>query len=136
VSPSLVGAERPVSRPMSNPGNYTNLPGMTAIKAALLLLVALAVVFGARVADARAQSVGAVELFVSPGGRDSWPGTKSRPFATLQRAQRAVRSRTARMSSDIVVSLRGGTYRLRRPLRLSAAGGDSGENGHRVIYQA
>jgi hypothetical protein len=40
------------------------------------------------------------------------------------------------MSSDIVVSLRGGRYRLRRPLHLSAAAGDSGENGHRVIYQA
>ena len=40
------------------------------------------------------------------------------------------------MRSDIVVSLRGGTYRLRRPLRMSAAAGDSGQNGHRVIYQA
>ena len=82
------------------------------------------------------QSVGAVELFVSPDGRDSWPGTESRPFATLERAQRAVRARTAGMRSDIIVSLRGGTYRLRKPLRFSAAAGDSGQNGHRVIYQA
>ena len=101
-----------------------------------MILVAVAGVFGARVGVASAQPVGAVELFVSPGGRDSWPGTKRRPFATLERAQRAVRSRTAGMRSDIVVSLRGGTYRLRRPLRLSAAAGDSGQNGHRVIYRA
>jgi Right handed beta helix region len=112
------------------------LHGMTAIRASVLILVLVAGVFGARVADAPAQSARAVELFVSPSGKDSWPGTKSRPFATLQRAQRAVRARTAGMSSDIVVNLRGGTYRLRRPLRLSAAAGDSGENGHRVIYQA
>ena len=109
---------------------------MTATKASVLILVAVAGVFGARVGAAPAQSAGAVELFVSPDGRNSWPGTKSHPFATLQRAQRAVRARTAAMSSDIVVSLRGGTYRLRRPLRFSAAAGDSGQNGHRVVYQA
>lgn len=109
---------------------------MTAIKASLLIFVVLAGVFGARVMATPAQAVEAVELFVSPAGRDSWPGTKSRPFATLERAQRAVRARTAKMSSDLVVNLRGGTYRLRRPWRLSAAAGDSGENGHRVIYQA
>ena len=111
--------------------------GMTAIKASLLILVAAAGVFGARAPAAHAQSLGAVELFVSPSGRDSWPGTKSRPFATLKRAQRAVRGRTAGMSSnDIVVNLRSGTYRLRKPLRLSAAAGDSGENGRAVVYQA
>jgi hypothetical protein len=49
---------------MSNPWGYKNLPGMTSIKALLLLLVALAVVFGARVEPASAQPVGAVELFV------------------------------------------------------------------------
>jgi hypothetical protein len=120
---------------MSNPRRNANLADMTAIKASVLLLVALAAVFGARVDSAPAQS-GAVELFVSPSGKDSWPGTRSQPFASLRRAQRAVRARTAAMGSDVVVNLRGGTYRLRRPLRLSAAAGDSGANGHRVIYQA
>jgi hypothetical protein len=121
---------------MSNPPGNANLAGMTAIRAFLSLLVALAGVLGAQAVAAPAQPVGATELFVSPGGRDSWPGTRSQPFATLERAQRAVRARTAGMSSDVVVSLRGGSHRLRRPLRLSAAAGDSGENGHRVIYQA
>jgi Right handed beta helix region len=109
---------------------------MTALKSSLPILVVLAGVFGVGVAPAPAQPAGAVELFVSPEGRDTWPGTSSRPFATLERARQAVRARTARMSSDVVVNLRGGTYRLRKPLRLSAAAGDSGENGHRVIYQA
>jgi hypothetical protein len=44
--------------------------GMTAIKASLLILVAVA---------APAQSAAAAELFVSPSGRDSWPGTR-RPW--------------------------------------------------------
>ncbi len=66
---------------------------MTAIKASLLIIVVAAGVFGTRVETAPAQSMGEVELFVSPGGRDSWPGTKSHPFATLERARRAVRAR-------------------------------------------
>src|SRR5829696_1153335 len=119
----------PSSRPMCMRGGTPIIIGMTAIKASLLILVAFAAV--------PPQSAGAVELFVSPAGRDSWPGTKSRPFATLERARRAVRGQTAGMRpSDIVVNLRGGTYRLRRPFRLSAAAGDSGENGRTVIYQA
>jgi hypothetical protein len=118
-------------------GRTPRILGMTAIKALLLILIAVAGVFGARVVAAPAQSVGVVELFVSPTGRDSWPGTKSRPFATLKRAQRAVRGQTAGMSSnDIVVNLRGGTYGLRRPLRLSGTAGDSGQNGRAVVYQA
>jgi hypothetical protein len=40
------------------------------------------------------------------------------------------------MASDIVVNLRGGTYRLTAPLRMSGAAGDSGRRGHRVVYQA
>jgi hypothetical protein len=47
-----------------------------------------------------------------------------------------VRTRTATMRRDIVVSIESGTYVLDAPLQLSAAAGDSGENGHRVIYQA
>ncbi|MER5940810.1 right-handed parallel beta-helix repeat-containing protein [Streptomyces sp. NPDC001928] len=76
------------------------------------------------------------ELYVAPWGNDGWPGTFERPFATPGRAQQAVRARTAAMTSDIVVNLRGGTYRLTAPLRMSQAAGDSGRGGHRVVYQA
>jgi hypothetical protein len=76
------------------------------------------------------------QFFVSPAGNDAWPGTKHRPFASLTRAQRAVRTLTSRMRSDVVVNLRGGTYTLRDPLVLSSQSGDSGENGHRVVYRA
>ncbi|MGF0174614.1 right-handed parallel beta-helix repeat-containing protein [Streptomyces sp. Marseille-Q5077] len=76
------------------------------------------------------------QLYVAPWGSDGWPGTFERPFATPARAQQAVRARTAGMTSDIVVNLRGGTYRLTAPLRMSQAAGDSGRGGHRVVYQA
>lgn len=76
------------------------------------------------------------QLYVAPWGKDTWPGTLDRPFATPARAQQAVRARAPRMTSDLVVNLRGGTYQLKAPLRLSEAAGDSGRGGHRVIYQA
>jgi hypothetical protein len=40
------------------------------------------------------------------------------------------------MTSDLVVELHAGTYFLTRPFQLLAAEGDSGRNGHRVVYQA
>ena len=76
------------------------------------------------------------QLFVAPWGRDAWPGSFDRPFATAAGAQRAVRARTPDMTSDIVVNFRAGTYRLDAPLTLTEAAGDSGRDGHRVIYQA
>ncbi|MGC9538386.1 right-handed parallel beta-helix repeat-containing protein [Streptomyces sp. UG1] len=79
----------------------------------------------------------AKQLYVAPwGGDDRWPGTFEHPFATPGRAQRAVRDRTGGMSSDLVVNLRGGTYRLTAPLRMSEAAGDSGRGGHRVVWRA
>src|SRR5262249_8261153 len=76
------------------------------------------------------------QFHVAPWGDDASPGTVGLPFATLQRAQQEVRAHTAGMDKDIVVNLHPGTHVLTEPLRPSAAGGDSGENGFRVIWQA
>jgi hypothetical protein len=76
------------------------------------------------------------QFHVAPWGDDSSPGTAGLPFATVQRAQEAVRASTAGMDRDIVVNLHGGTHVLTESLALSDAAGDSGRNGHRVIYQA
>ncbi|NNN30284.1 right-handed parallel beta-helix repeat-containing protein [Streptomyces sp. S3(2020)] len=77
------------------------------------------------------QPAPAPQLYVAPWGSDSWPGTLDRPFATPARAQQAARARAPERTSALVVNLRGGTYTLKAPLRLSEAAGDSG-----VIYQA
>lgn len=95
-----------------------------------ICLVAAAVL---AMAPAAAEASSA-QFHVAGWGRDSWPGTYERPFATIERAQRAVRARTSRMASDVVVNLRGGVHRLAAPLALST--GDSGRNGYRVVYQA
>jgi hypothetical protein len=74
-------------------------------------------------------------IWVSPRGSDAGLGTKGSPFATLGRAQKAVRqSLRLQPNADVAVILRGGTYRMKAPLKL--AGGDSGRHGHDVVYRA
>ncbi|MDT0308382.1 right-handed parallel beta-helix repeat-containing protein [Streptomyces sp. DSM 44917] len=87
----------------------------------------------------------AAQLYVAPWGDDAWPGTEGRPFATPARAQQAVRALAdggeggdegASARGEVIVHLRGGTYRLDRPLDFDGTAGDSGAGGHRVVYQA
>ena len=66
--------------------------------------------------------------YVAPGGNDANPGTREKPFATLSRAQRAVRQRAG------VVFLRGGTYYLAETLVFTAQ--DSGTREAPVVFQA
>lgn len=76
------------------------------------------------------------DFFVSPSGNDNNPGTIEAPFLTLQRAQTAVRAlpSSAFQNQDVVIFLRGGTYRMQQPLILLPE--DSGREGHNVIYQS
>jgi hypothetical protein len=73
-------------------------------------------------------------LYVSPGGNDSNDGrTSLTPFATLAKAQEAVRTLNARMQADIVVEVARGDYLLKEPLAFTER--DSGMNGFSVIYK-
>lgn len=65
--------------------------------------------------------------FVSPAGNDQNQGTLKKPFATLQRAQQAVRLKKG------VVLLRGGTYYLPESLVFTAQ--DSGTKSAPVVFQ-
>lgn len=77
----------------------------------------------------------ASEFFVAPNGADDQPGTQDRPFATLARAQQAVRQLVAAgLKEDVRVTLAGGVYRLEKPLTFSAD--DSGTAAHRICYAA
>ena len=75
-------------------------------------------------------------LYVSPTGKDANPGTKARPFATLERARDAVRQlqRSGPPHERITVCLRGGRHRITRTLQLTAE--DSGTEQFPVIWQA
>src|SRR6266576_217344 len=66
--------------------------------------------------------------YVAPTGSDGNAGTLEKPFATIQRAQRAVRQKPGS------VWLRGGTYYLTEKLVFNAE--DSGSAAAPVVYQA
>jgi hypothetical protein len=66
--------------------------------------------------------------YVAPGGTDSNPGTLERPFATLDRAQQAVRRKIG------TVFLRGGTYYLPHTLVFTTL--YSGAKDAPVVFQA
>jgi hypothetical protein len=77
----------------------------------------------------------AADFYVAPKGDDSSAGTRDQPFATLERAQRAVRdARVGHPEEPVTVWVRGGEYVIDQPLSLTAA--DSGTEKAPVTYRA
>ncbi|MDB4384527.1 right-handed parallel beta-helix repeat-containing protein [Opitutaceae bacterium] len=82
------------------------------------------------------------DFYVSPTGSDTWSGRLSAPthdgtdgpFATLARARDAVRKLKKTKSTNIVVHLRGGTYRLDETVVFGLE--DSGEGDSTITYAA
>ena len=82
------------------------------------------------------------DFYVSPKGSDAWSGTLAEPdearadgpFATLARARDAVRELKKSKSTDIVVLVRGGTYRLDETVVFGLA--DSGAGNATITYAA
>jgi len=73
--------------------------------------------------------------YVSLNGSDSNSGSKSKPFASIQQAQKAVANQLQEgQSSDIIVFIGEGTYQLKSPIHFSNE--DSGLGDHQVIYKA
>ena len=87
-------------------------------------------------------STGTPDFFVSTRGRDSWsgklaePGQNDGPFATVARAQKAVRAllKTLKEPRPVRVVLRGAMYSLDAPLEFGPD--DSGGANTPVIYAA
>lgn len=83
-----------------------------------------------------------VDFYVSPTGSDDWSGTLSKPdeqrtdgpFATLERARDAVRESRRNRSGDIVVLIRGGTYRVKKTVVFGLQ--DSGQGDSTITYAA
>ncbi|MFD0569432.1 hypothetical protein ACFQ0T_09330 [Kitasatospora gansuensis] len=71
-------------------------------------------------------------LYVSPTG--SGTACSAAAPCSLTQAKTSVQAVNGSMTGDIAVQLAGGTYRLTAPLTLGSA--DSGNNGHKVIWQA
>jgi len=82
------------------------------------------------------QSASSADFVVSPKGRDTAAGTARAPFATIGRAQQAVRELKAAQpdrTAPITVEIRGGTYYLPETLAFGAE--DSGTAAAPVVYQ-
>lgn len=73
----------------------------------------------------------AFNFYVSPKGSDSNPGTLTQPFATIQRAQQAVRLKKLSWNGPITVFLRGGYYFVNSTITLTSA--DSGNSADEMI---
>ncbi len=105
--------------------------GAVTIKALAAAAIAIAAALPAQPAFAAATN-----FYVDPvNGNDGNSGTSTASaFRTIQAAQNAVRAINSNMADDIVVNLRGGTYTLTAPISFGT--GDSGTNGHTVVYQS
>jgi hypothetical protein len=76
------------------------------------------------------------QYYVAPTGSDEAPGTRQRPFATLQRARDVLREHRAadKLRGPVTVYVRGGRYTLRETLSLEAC--DSGTPAAPVTFRA
>jgi len=85
------------------------------------------------IADRREPSF---RLYVSPDGSDANPGTKDRPFATLERARDAIRElkQAGRIPRGAEVVLAPGEYPRSAAFALDAE--DSGAPGAPIVYRA
>lgn len=75
-----------------------------------------------------------VQFFVAPSGNDENPGTREFPFATLERAQRAVRDVDKRDLEAVEVLLRAGNYYAAKPIRFFPE--DSGTDCCTILYRS
>lgn len=90
---------------------------------------------GASLADPKQEGDGArAAFYVATHGSDSNPGSEPKPFATLSRAQAAVRKLKRTTRGPVKVLVRGGTYYLCEPLVFGPP--DSGTPEESVRYSA
>ena len=82
-------------------------------------------------------SAARADFYVATDGRDTNPGTKAKPFATLEKARDAVRALKKAgglPKGGARVLIRGGRYFLSQPLRLAPE--DSGTKDSPIVYAA
>jgi hypothetical protein len=77
----------------------------------------------------------AVEFHVAVRGNDQQPGTAAAPFASLKRAQQAVRAtrQASKQAGPVTVIVHGGVYRIAEPLVFEPQ--DSGTAAAPIVYQ-
>ena len=85
-----------------------------------------------------ASAMAAVEVHVSPDGDDSNPGSKTKPFATLEKARDRIRkarsSRNTLPQGGVIIWVHGGVYMRNESFVLSEQ--DSGTKTAPIVYRA
>lgn len=79
-------------------------------------------------------SVHALEIYVSPTGRDADSGIKSAPLASLEGARALIAARKLAGKEPVTVWVQGGTYHLAQPFHLGVK--DSGTEKAPITYRA
>jgi hypothetical protein len=123
----LVGSSR--RNPAAQPASRLGAALGWRICHALAVLAALA---GGAATSAPAAAPHTVH--VAPHGDDAGDGSRARPFASLARAQAAVRALKAGATGPLNVELTAGTYRLRTPLVFTTE--DSGSPSAPITWTA
>jgi len=82
------------------------------------------------------QAAEGVDFHVAPDGSDDQPGSKSEPFATLERARDEIRKRKQQgsLAGPVTVLVRGGTYHFAKSLELDVR--DSGTPAAPIVWRA
>lgn len=107
-------------------------------KRLLSIVVAMSMaltMFGTSVVNAETIQHGNIqaEIFVSPTGNDTNPGTYEQPLATLDGARKVVANINSDMTGDIYVFFAAGDYYITNTVEFGVA--DSGTNGYNIIYR-
>lgn len=78
----------------------------------------------------------AADLYVSPAGNDTNPGTREKPLAALSAARDAIRKlkQAGPLTQDVTVHVQGGTYFLAKPVEFTQE--DSGSASAPITYLA
>ena len=109
----------------------SKVSGLTTVRA----LRAVAVVVSLMLLSCACLSAD-IRYHVAVSGDDSNPGTRAEPFATIHRAQAAIRDHkeSRKLHEPVEVLVHAGTYRLQEPLTFTPA--DSGTADAPITYRA
>jgi hypothetical protein len=103
-----------------------------AIRASLMIILGISFLL-----PDTASATTVKEYFVALNGHDANPGTKAKPFLTIEAARDAVRSLKEKERGplgSVTIWIRGGAYSRSKPFELTAA--DSGTKEFPIVYRA
>ena len=108
---------------------------MLAAHPVLVMTMACVALATVAIALSAAEAEDAISVHVSISGKNSWPGTSERPFASLARARDAVREiREREPEKPVRVRIHQGTYDLAETLVLTPE--DSGTSACPITWEA